>query len=490
MSSQLDSIASRINSILEHLRDGPHPSSLESERVVETLDNCARTAAESITTPDDERSDPMTQTRRDSQTSEYSKIDRLWEIGREKFESQNYQEAEQYLKKAYTKSIKGTKIEFGEELMNLLVISHCKMEHFDEAEFIVLEDLKGKIAVDPKGVAIEGKRDLVDILLAMYCAAQRWNDGIKVLREVIRQKEAKQVSVYDSQRTLAETYLRMGDIETAKIHCSTIIDPKLSAVDSVFHEATLLMVLICRAKGEGVDAVDYTLDLPEEYKSISLSQIDQLCLMKRQEALLAALKGPLQNAIPAEEARKWKAIATGIYKDSSLTTQSYQLLLLQVFVGFGTTQHVRRLLDKWMFSEVVNHPLAWGQGQTLLVDTSIRGRHEMISLLIEFGAIVNQTNSTGATALHCVACSNSPVTRVAEILIECGASLEMKTREGYTALEFAKKRKNTDLVRLLEVKSHEKPSDTTMVGAQQILQRKRGWWRERRLTIFLSNLLS
>ena len=214
----------------------------------------------------------MTTTRRDSQTSEYSKIDHLWEIGREEFESQNYQKAEQYLKKAYTKSIKtSTKIEFGEELMNLLVISHCKMEHFDEAEFIVLEDLKEKIAVDDKGVAIEGKRDLVDILLAMYCAAQRWNDGIKVLREVIRRKEEKQVSVYDSQRTLAETYLRMGDIETAMIHCSTIIDPKPSAVGSVFHEATLLMVLICRAKGEGVDAVDYTLDLPEEYKGISLS---------------------------------------------------------------------------------------------------------------------------------------------------------------------------------------------------------------------------
>jgi ankyrin repeat protein len=85
----------------------------------------------------------------------------------------------------------------------------------------------------------------------------------------------------------------------------------------------------------------------------------------------------------------------------------------------------------------------------------------MISLLIEFGAAVNQTNSTGGAALHCVVCSNHPVTRVAEILIECGASLELKTKEGYTALKFAKKRKNTDLVRLLEVKSPEKPSDTS-----------------------------
>ena len=111
-----------------------------------------------------------------------------------------------------------------------------------------------------------------------------------------------------------------------------------------------------------------------------------------------------------------------------------------------------------MFNEVVNHLCS--QGQTLLMDASIRGRHEMISLLIEFGAAVNQTNSTGAAALHCVALSDRPVTRVAEILIECGASLEIKTKEGYTALKFAKMRKNTDLVRLLEVKSHEMPSDT------------------------------
>src|SRR5271170_6102083 len=89
---------------------------------------------------------------------------------------------------------------------------------------------------------------------------------------------------------------------------------------------------------------------------LEILEIDQLCLMKQQEALLAALKGSLQNAIPTEEARKWEALATSISKDSSLTTQSYQLLLLQVFVGFGTTHHVRRLLDKWMFSEVVNHP--------------------------------------------------------------------------------------------------------------------------------------
>jgi hypothetical protein len=42
----------------------------------------------------------------------------------------------------------------------------------------------------------------------------------------------------------------------------------------------------------------------------------------------------------------------------------------------------------------------------------------------------------------------------------------MKTKEGYTALKFAKMRKNADLVRLLEGKSHEKPSDTG-----------RRWWR-------------
>ena len=108
-----------------------------------------------------------------------------------------------------------------------------------------------------------------------------------------------------------------------------------------------------------------------------------------------------------------------------------------------------------MFIEVINH--AWGQGQTLLMDASIRGRHEILSLLIEFGATVNQTNSTGAAALHCVVCSNRPVTRVAEILIECGASLEMKTKEGYTALKYAKRRNNRELIRLLEVKSQEKP---------------------------------
>lgn len=91
------------------------------------------------------------------------------------------------------------------------------------------------------------------------------------------------------------------------------------------------------------------------------------------------------------------------------------------------------------------------------------GRPEIMSMLIESGASVDQKNSvTGRTALHEAAVGRVPPrwsgypyseelqTEVVKILLRHGADKQIKDKDGNTALALAKKANATNVVRLLE----------------------------------------
>jgi len=183
-------------------------------------------------------------------------------------------------------------------------------------------------------------------------------------------------------------------------------------------------------------------------------KIDQLCHMATKDAVSTVLNELLKDVIPAEEAVEWRARHATMSTNSSETrSQWWRLLLLQLFVDFGTVRQVRRLLDKWRYSEVVN--LTWCHGDTVLIEATIRGRDQMVNLLIEFGANLNQANSKGWTALHCAALGNCLT--VAELLLQHGANVDLRTYEEHavTPLDLAKTSKHKEIAKLLGRRSPE-----------------------------------
>jgi ankyrin repeat protein len=134
-----------------------------------------------------------------------------------------------------------------------------------------------------------------------------------------------------------------------------------------------------------------------------------------------------------------------------LTLSAY-ILLLQLFVDFGTVYQVRQLLDKWRYSsDVVN--FTWSHGDTILIEAgTIRGRDQMANPLIEFGANLNHANSKGWTMLHCAALYDRLT--VVELLLQSGANVELWTHEeNVMLLDLAQKRKHKEIEKLLLHKS-------------------------------------
>jgi len=271
--SKLEDMARDISSILQRLPEASQSAIVGTPRsAFENLQTCLESAHSMVCIASAKSHDPIDATPGHSIELKDPEIKSLWYHGKTEFDSENYDDAEEYLEMAYEKSeAYGSMIRGWEKLMVMLVISHCKRNHFEEADKMVMNLVKARVTAEPIMLAVEGKIfELADILVAKYAEAGKWDDALRVVTEIIEIKKQYGVSFYDSQRTLAETYLKMGDIEKAKTQCP---DPKKDPKEMwirnpphVYYESALLMVLICQSKKEKALAVCYDAILPEDYK--------------------------------------------------------------------------------------------------------------------------------------------------------------------------------------------------------------------------------
>ena len=89
---------------------------------------------------------------------------------------------------------------------------------------------------------------------------------------------------------------------------------------------------------------------------------------------------------------------------------------------------------------------------TALHAAAYAGRTEAVKLLIQYKIDIDRQGPyNGYTALHDAIWQNN--IGVVRSLVEAGASVTIKSNQGLTAVEMARSRKRTELVRLLEERS-------------------------------------
>ena len=90
-------------------------------------------------------------------------------------------------------------------------------------------------------------------------------------------------------------------------------------------------------------------------------------------------------------------------------------------------------------------------GRTALMEAAFAGDEDIIRMLLDAGAAVNAADEDGDTALiSAVAEHEDGCAAVVQLLIDAGADINAANKHGRTALSIARKKGNTETIRLLE----------------------------------------
>jgi uncharacterized protein len=145
--------------------------------------------------------------------------------------------------------------------------------------------------------------------------------------------------------------------------------------------------------------------------------------------------------------------------------------VLMMFIEQGRTTDALTEAARWGETETLLQLLESGlavdardrNGGTALMKAASAGNRPIMQLLLDRGADVNAIHSEeGMTplmwslaALH----SASDYCDLTEMLLKAGARVEIKDREGKTALDFARSRKIPRLEQILESAARQEPTE-------------------------------
>ena len=145
---------------------------------------------------------------------------------------------------------------------------------------------------------------------------------------------------------------------------------------------------------------------------------------------------------------------------------------LEILLKAGGDPNIRENQKLSMFHD---------QSRTCLIIAATHGYVQCISVLLDNGADVNQTDSSGNTALHkgCVYGNSARNTACVKMLLDGGADTDIQNELGATPLQLALMQQHTDVVRQLMSRncdvtkcSRELPSPLTvsaMMGEKEVL---------------------
>lgn len=155
----------------------------------------------------------------------------------------------------------------------------------------------------------------------------------------------------------------------------------------------------------------------------------------------------LMNAVEANDVARVRALIEQGHDVDALTSSGDAPLVIAAYKGYD--EIVRLLLEAGASTDAVDP----GMKATALHAAAYAGRTGAARLLIQHGIDIDRQGPyNGYTALHDAIWQNNIDT--ARVIVDGGADLTLKSHEGETPLQMARKRNRGEIVRMLQEKEN------------------------------------
>ena len=259
-------------------------------------------------------------------------IDHWRKLGKQKYTQEQYAQAEGVLLKALQRAerkfgvetqfegkdetleilactfVKQGKMDQVDELLNrydtqfqgrdrtvqMVITAHIKTGEWDKAELVLvkytsnekldkgLESLANTCCQQGewefaeklllKHTEFKGRENMLE-MLAMSCyKKRRWDEAETFLQEFLKDKNEDNLRVLEAVHTLADVCLQKSELEVAENFCRRAVEGRqrlLSGRNPLFHQSVYLLVEICYAKEDPIEAEGYAEFLPSSFQRIS-----------------------------------------------------------------------------------------------------------------------------------------------------------------------------------------------------------------------------
>ena len=184
--------------------------------------------------------------------------------GREKFNKDDYADAEQLLQRMLRSADATYKTHWKgrDEVLRMLAVSYCQLDLWEEATLVLEEEFEGK-----------------DKIMEFYAKRAYWNgsyeESVEVLVRLIQSCAADQDNLAEMRLTqaLAEVRFASRALDEALELCLKVTAGRKKFLGSrhvLFFQSINLLTLIYKAKKDSVEAARYKKLLPDGFKGINL----------------------------------------------------------------------------------------------------------------------------------------------------------------------------------------------------------------------------
>ena len=119
----------------------------------------------------------------------------------------------------------------------------------------------------------EGREKMLE-MIGMSCYKKRkWDEAETFLREFLKDKDEDNLRVLEAVHTLADVCLQKNELEAAEDFCRRAVEGRqrlLNGRHPLFHQSVYVLVEICYAKEDPIEAEGYAEFLPPSFQRMSI----------------------------------------------------------------------------------------------------------------------------------------------------------------------------------------------------------------------------
>ena len=189
----------------------------------------------------------------------------------------------------------GNQFQGRERTVQMIITAHIRAGEWDKAESVLveytsdekldkgLENLANTCCEQGewefaerllrKHTEFEGREKTLE-MIAMSCyKKRRWEEAETFLQEFLKDKQEDNLRVLEAVHTLADVCLQNNKLEAAEEFCRRAVEGRqriMGGRNPLFHQSVYLLVEICYAKEDQIEAEGYAEFLPPSFQRISV----------------------------------------------------------------------------------------------------------------------------------------------------------------------------------------------------------------------------